>query len=197
VRKNKPSKLGCWVIVIVCFLGIVGLLSITGILGMILWPSQPVSQTYSVFGSSTAIPTKPVSVLPAAKPSSTDTNIRTGDKCDALLVCKQVEIMATTGWQSYEIAIEKGQNVRITYVSGLWSPWPGADSLPYGTGTGGYFFNEAGYATLIGRLGSLPPFVIGRSYQFKSDVSAVLYLRMNDVDVGDNSGSIIMLIEVW
>jgi len=200
---QRKRRLPAWAIVGIVLVGIAGLvgaLCALGALPQFLAPSSP-NQPIPTITQPAALPV----VIPAATEPPvpiilpTTTPLQTQINCNSLPVCKQVEVLATKSWQSFGVTIQKGQNVRITYVSGTWAPWPGADSYPYDPGSGGYYVPQAGFNALVAKIGSnTAPFLIdGESYQFLSNYSATLYLQINDNDLSDESGSIIVLIEVW
>jgi len=131
---------------------------------------------------------------------TTSSYAQTKSACDSRLICKEIEVKATRLWQSYDITVEKGQHIRLTYISGTWSAWGGSiASVPYEQSTGGFFLTNEGVNSLVWVVGkdSLPKALKSSSDENIADQSGVLYFRMNDSDMTDNSGSVTMLVEVW
>lgn len=46
-----------------------------------------------------------------------------------------------------------------------------------------------GFGTLVGRIGSSPPFRIGKDHQIIAQSDGALFFPINDTDISDNSGS--------
>ncbi len=111
-----------------------------------------------------------------------------------------VQIKASDGWQSTGVRVRAGDHLRIRYIAGEWSPWPGGSYDA--TGTGGdprcrcNVMEGVSHAALIGQIGTADPFLVGREFDHVVGESGVLYLRINDVDLHDNSGEIEVLVEL-
>ena len=117
---------------------------------------------------------------------------------DAQPISGGVEIFANQGWQSTGLYVESGQVITITYVSGVWSAFPGDSGYPWDPGPSGGNQPNANWHGMIVRIGGAdqPVFIVDSpSYRLIAPASAALYLRINDIDVGDNGGSIIVRIE--
>jgi len=109
-----------------------------------------------------------------------------------------VEIFANQGWQSTGLNVKSGQVITITYVSGVWSAFTGDNGYPWDPGSSGGYQPNANWHGMIARIGGAdqPVFTVNSpSYQLIAPASAFLYLRINDIDVGDNSGSIMVSIK--
>ena len=111
-----------------------------------------------------------------------------------------VEVEARRGWQDSGVRAAAGDVLTITHVAGEWSPWPGEsfDAL----GSGGdprcrcNVMQGVSHAALLGRIGDSSPFLVGGEYHRRVGESGPLELRINDVDLNDNSGVLKVLIEV-
>ena len=113
---------------------------------------------------------------------------------------KSVTVEAQEGWTDTHIAVEAGDRLTITYISGEWSPWPGGEYDAIGSGGDPHcrcnVVMGVSHAALIGRIGDNQPFLVGQVYQHTIGESGTLYLGINDVDINDNSGSLRVLVEV-
>jgi len=111
-----------------------------------------------------------------------------------------VGVEAARGWQATGVYIAAGDVLTITHVDGAWSPWPG-DSYD-AVGSGGdprcrcNVMQAVSHAALIGRIGTSNPFLVGREFQHRVGESGELELRINDIDLHDNSGELKVLVEV-
>lgn len=111
-----------------------------------------------------------------------------------------VEVQAQGGWQDTGIEIRVGDEVRVTYLSGTWSPWSGGwyDAL----GSGGdpkcdcNALMGASHAALLGRVGEELPFLVGADYRWVAGERGRLYLGINDTRLDDNSGALRVLVEI-
>lgn len=110
------------------------------------------------------------------------------------------EVFANRGWQNTGVTIQTGQQLRIEYVSGLWTYWTGSVA-PTDARGGNYIcarctepLPSAPTGSLIGKVGDGGAFFIGNVGTFTVQSGGPLLLRMNDDDGGlsDNSGSIIV-----
>jgi len=108
-----------------------------------------------------------------------------------------VEVYANQDWQDTGVLVQPSDTLTIQYISGFWSPWP---SEPV-TGNGvprdcDVQTTETGpvpgvcHASLIGRIGNGAPFYIGNGTTLSAEVTGDIFLRINDSQLGDNSGSI-------
>lgn len=111
-----------------------------------------------------------------------------------------VKVQAADVWQNTGILIKQGDLLKITYISGKWSPWPGG--LYDGIGSGGdprcrcNVLPAASHAALLGRIGDHAPFLVGNSYRHTIGEDGFLHLGINDVDLDDNSGYLVVLVEI-
>lgn len=111
-----------------------------------------------------------------------------------------VEVEARSGWQDTGIEVRVGDEVRVQYLSGTWSPWTGGwyDAL----GCGGdpkcacNVLMGASHAALLGRVGKSAPFLVGVDYRWVAGESGTLYLGINDTRLEDNSGALRVLVEI-
>ncbi|MCJ7568144.1 MAG: hypothetical protein MUO58_11460 [Anaerolineales bacterium] len=109
-------------------------------------------------------------------------------------------VEAGEGWTNTHIKVEAGDLLTITYLSGRWSPWPGEEFDAIGFGGDPRcrcnVIMGVSHAALIGRIGDQDPFLVGERYQHSVGESGILYLGINDVDVYDNSGHLIVKVVV-
>ena len=109
-------------------------------------------------------------------------------------------VEAREGWTNTHIKVEAGDFLRITYLSGKWSPWPGEEFDAIGFGGDPRcrcnVIQGVSHAALIGRIGDQDPFLVGERYQHAVGESGILYIGINDVDVYDNSGLLKVKVEV-
>jgi len=116
------------------------------------------------------------------------------------------EVLANKGWQTTGVQVNAGDQLEITYVSGIWTGKTGNNIF---TGPEGghpsqdYFCSsmshkETGYNALIGKIWYGKPFMVGKHFVGTADISGTLYLRMNDCDVWleDNEGSVVVTIQI-
>ncbi len=115
-------------------------------------------------------------------------------------VTETFELQAIDGWTGTGIRINPGDQVIITYLSGVWSPWPGGayDAIGSGGDPNCTCNVVAGisHAALIGRVGQGQIFLVGRSFDMHTGESGDLFLGINDSQPADNSGSIRVLVEI-
>jgi len=109
---------------------------------------------------------------------------------------------ARNGWTSTGIDIITGDVVKIQYLGGTWSPWPGDYYTALGVTTS-TFTDTANvimgckHGALIGRIGQKTPFCIGSNdYSIKATYGGILYLSINDNVLEDDSGSIDLSITI-
>ena len=111
-----------------------------------------------------------------------------------------VQVEAAEGWQSTGIRVRAGDHLTIRYISGEWSPWPGGSYAAAGSGGDPLcrcnVMEAVSHAALIGRIGSADPFLVAREYNHTVGESGTLLLRINDVDLYDNSGELEVLVEL-
>jgi hypothetical protein len=115
----------------------------------------------------------------------------------------RVEVFANQGWQNTGVRVQPGDTLTIQYVSGHWSPWPGSfydgrgvlENPPCHAGQECVLFGVL-HASLIGRIGNGDPFYIGNGTTLPVGQTEHVYLRINDSRLGDNSGSLIVRVQV-
>lgn len=112
-----------------------------------------------------------------------------------------IKVHADQAWQASGISIEAGDLLIVRYVSGLWSPWPGGayDAL----GSGGdprctcNVLQGVSHAALIGKIGESEPFFVGGNFQHRMGEAGMLYFGINDSRLTDNSGALLVQVEIW
>lgn len=112
-----------------------------------------------------------------------------------------IEVRADQAWQASGISIEAGDLLIVRYVSGLWSPWPGGayDAL----GSGGdplctcNVLQGVSHAALIGKIGESEPFFVGGNFRHRMGEAGMLYFGINDNRLTDNSGALLVQVEIW
>lgn len=111
-----------------------------------------------------------------------------------------VIVNAREGWQKTGIVIKAGDVLTITYVSGMWSPWPGGEYDALGSGGDPRcrcnVMEGISHAALIGRIGDQEPFLVGLEYRVVVGEGGELYLGINDIDLNDNAGELRVEVEV-
>jgi hypothetical protein len=132
-----------------------------------------------------------------------------GQTCPAGTPTSTVTLPATSSWVSTGIFLAAEDRVVIT-AAGKWRT-PSSDFSDYHTYTTTMFgpwgstvvafcydcpVPRANLGVLIGRIGSHPPFVIGKTIRFfvNRTWNGELKLMMNDVLLGDNTGSLTVKI---
>lgn len=112
------------------------------------------------------------------------------------------EVRADQAWNDTGIFLEQGDLLIIRYVSGFWSPWSGGafDAI----GSGGdpdcdcNVIKGVSHAALIGKVGADGlPFFVGENFRQRMGETGMLYLGINDMRITDNSGSLLVQVEVW
>jgi Flp pilus assembly protein TadG len=117
---------------------------------------------------------------------------------------KQIEIRADTGWQDTGLYFQQGETVIITYLSGKWNP-----CAPYGCPAvdasgdsdipldwSDNIVKGCQHAALVARISSDAPFCAGQHFTGRATQSGNLLLSINDRQLADDEGSIIVRIEV-
>ena len=109
-------------------------------------------------------------------------------------------VIAYQEWQNTGVWLQAGQTVSIQSVSGTWSPWPnylvdanGCTDISLCSQDPAQPSNAAPvalHAALIGKIGDGQPFGVGMGAVVTASSEGTLYLRINDISLSDNSGSI-------
>jgi hypothetical protein len=118
-------------------------------------------------------------------------------------VNETVTVDANVRWVDSGIIIQKGDLIKISYVSGQWGPLGGyihegwnCDSPYYSDG----LMPTAPGSSLIARIENNAPFCVGASPVFTSQYSGNLYFSYNDCEstgcFSDNTGSLDLKIVV-
>ncbi len=119
-----------------------------------------------------------------------------GDKLDSEIL----SVEASELWTNTHINVEAGDHLTITYLSGKWSPGSGEEVDAIGYGGDPRSMNNVimgvSHAALIGRIGDNEPFLVGERYHHSMGESGILYLGINDSDLGNNSGRLQVKVEV-
>lgn len=111
----------------------------------------------------------------------------------------EFEVFANLEWQKTGIFVQVNDKVEINYISGTWSINP-----PWGyVGAEGHSFSPhptnpipgAQPGTLIGRIGE-SFFQVGQRLEITSQDEGHLYFQMNDDDLDDNGGSLVIQVAV-
>ncbi|MFN3308683.1 MAG: hypothetical protein ACK44E_05675 [Anaerolineales bacterium] len=112
-----------------------------------------------------------------------------------------IEVRADQAWHNTGIVLQPGDLLVIRYVSGLWSPWPGGmyDAIGFGGDPkcDCNVLKGVSHAALIGKLNDGLPFFVGDNFRQRVGESGVLYLGINDLRISDNSGALLVQVEVW
>jgi hypothetical protein len=113
---------------------------------------------------------------------------------------KIIDVRADQVWTSTGIEIEAGDLLTINYISGRWSPglYEDVDALGYGGNPRSInnVIMGVSHAALIGRIGDHDPFFVGDHFHHTVGESGVLFLGINDKDLGNNSGTLAVEIQV-
>ncbi len=107
----------------------------------------------------------------------------------------QVAVQADSDWQSSGVFVSQGTVVKIEYVSGYWRPWPGVNFDGTGCTQGCSLSNDlilvgCNHGGLIGRIGSTHMICVLDGTTVTAPESGMLYLRINDPVISDDSGAI-------
>jgi len=121
----------------------------------------------------------------------------------------QAEVYAKEDWQDTGIQVEVGQFIALEYLSGTWSECPDYGCNYYDAGAkdaSGNVFDDPSVSdnvisdcpgpTLIARISNNLPFCVGLNYVGQVAHSGNLQLRINDMAIDDNGGSVVVSIEV-
>jgi serine/threonine protein kinase len=112
---------------------------------------------------------------------------------------KTLDVQANSDWQNSGVFVPKGTVVTIEYVSGYWRPWPGVNFDGRGCTQGCSLTNVlilvgCNHGGLIGRIGSSQMICILDGTTVTATESGLLYLRINDPQISDDSGAITVRI---
>jgi len=114
----------------------------------------------------------------------------------ALARIPRATVWANQDWQDSGISVQAGDTLRIRYLSGAWSSWSNSLGPPPSSGHSEGIMPTVSWTGLIGRIEHGPPFAIGSEARVAASSNGRLFLRINDTDTRDNTGSIVVLIEV-
>lgn len=178
----KKRSFSSWAIVIIILSvigGFVGLLGVTGFLGVFLFST------------------------PALHPTITPMPTWTGSM--------QQTVQAKGGWTDTGVFVTNGQNLYITYLSGMWSPCAPPYGCPFSDANGDptaggdentsltYVDNIISgcyHGALIAQIGSNTPFCVSSSYSEVANQTGELRLSINDYYISDAGGEIIVKVDV-
>jgi serine/threonine protein kinase len=124
------------------------------------------------------------------------TRVRLAAAATALAKIPRATVWANQDWQNSGISVQAGDTLRIRYFSGAWSSWENSLGPPASSGHSYGIMPTVSWTGLIGRIENGPPFAIGSEARVAARSSGRLFLRINDTDTRDNTGSIVVLIEV-
>jgi hypothetical protein len=96
------------------------------------------------------------------------------------------------------------ETLRISYVSGQWSPWPGGKFDATGCLQAGCSQDPnqpeniccMAHAGLLGRISDGQPFAVGMGATIPHAGPGAVKLRINDRQLGDNSGELVIAVSV-
>ncbi len=126
--------------------------------------------------------------------------LRNNSSQDETFTARTFTVTARSGWTGTGIRVQAGTHLKIRYLSGQWSPWPGGayDAIGFG-GDPRCDCNvipAVSHAALIARIGDSQPFLVGKELDLRTGESGELYLGINDTDLNDNSGSMEVEVQV-
>jgi len=125
---------------------------------------------------------------------SVSLNLRSSPQTDLL------SIQANETWTNTHLQVNPGDQLTIIYQSGKWSPGLNEtyDALGYGGDprSANNVIKGVSHAALIGRIGHHQPFFVGEHYHHIVGESGMLYLGINDSDVGNNSGFLQVKVKI-
>ena len=103
-------------------------------------------------------------------------------------------VSSTTAWRDSGVALVPFEGVTLT-TTGSFNVAPGIPATPDGiTNPKARVFNiipEVNHGVLLGKIGTTgTPFKIGASFAFSAPYAGQLYFGVNDIDLGNNSGSL-------
>jgi len=111
-----------------------------------------------------------------------------------------INVKADQVWTRTDIDIEAGDLLTISYISGRWSPGLYEEVDALGIGGNPRSINNVimgvSHAALIARIGDHDPFFIGDHFSHTVGESGELFLGINDTDLGNNSGTLEVQIQV-
>ena len=114
----------------------------------------------------------------------------------------KVSVPASACWMNSEVDVLTGQEITIT-ASGIWNTHGGNEDSNSGPEGQKYICGAiecpvqgVGYGALVGRLGDLKPFFVGKSLRFTASQDGQLYFTVNDWECEDNSGVIELKITI-
>ena len=103
----------------------------------------------------------------------------------------RLQIHGNLEWQDTGVDLQEGQWVQVQ-ANGAWVMFAGIECSANGESNHpfNYFGVQLPIGALIGRVGSGTPFHVGAHLRWNTQHSGRLYLRPNDNDLSDNSGSL-------
>lgn len=164
---------------------------------------------YVITANITPTPPTPTSLTPTltdtSKPSPTRTPAYTSPPISVTLTYTTVEVYADRDWQDTGVFVNAGQTVTIQYISSKWSPLNGFVLIDGRGCTDERICTQdlnypdnifpALHGSLIGMIGE-HMFAVGNSTTLQAPTSGNIYLRINDRQINDNSGSLIIRLIV-
>jgi hypothetical protein len=129
--------------------------------------------------------------------------------CSPAVTQHDVEVFADQNWQDTGVEIRQGERITIQYVSGEWSPFSGYYTNGHGCTDPSVCTQDLSvlksfpdnivsgiHATLIARINQGPIIVVGNEITFEAENTGSLVLRMNDKNTSDNSGSLVVSVQI-
>ena len=127
-----------------------------------------------------------------------DINLALAEPSTPVSAAVGYEVFANRDWQDTGVKVMPGKTLTILYTSGSWSPWGGGSYDAIGSGgdpkCSCNVVMGVSHAALIGKIGDNAPFLVGNSFKQTIGETGDLFLRINDTQLGDNSGS--LMVEV-
>ena len=109
-----------------------------------------------------------------------------------------VEVKAGSGWQNTQIMVANGDMVSIRYLSGSWTTSRKSQEYTDAAGDNdsrGTAFGSKHFGSLVARIDTRM-IAVGNGLDFEAEGRGPIWLRMDDPDVSDNDGSIVVGIVV-
>jgi hypothetical protein len=164
------------------------------------------SETPETPETPTTIPTKILTLTQTrtARPSHTPSPTKTQSPTLTSTRPPTFEISGASGWHDTGIQVKSGDVVNIEYISGKWACrvgfgpelpdiWADAAGIDYEI-----YYPElnmtAKFCSLIGKVGNNHAFSVEKEYQLTSFWDGNLFLRVHDIDMSDNEGSVIIAV---
>jgi hypothetical protein len=111
----------------------------------------------------------------------------------------QIRVPGNSDWVSTRLSVRQGQQIEIRASGEVRLSTDNTDIARPGGSVKGRYANSSPISSapagaLIGRVGNSAPFVIGDQGTFTAPAAGVLFLRVNDDHLPDNSGEFVVEI---